>query len=158
MEDKQDKLLNSIMVSFVAQMDAAMETSKKISEHSKEEELSPDSFLSGLVYRLMTPMTDDELKTSMDKANEIISAEDSEETDDEEEYEFGKGLYSPISQDYGDQVIVSRVVKRNDCNCSFCIRVRKCLDDYKSHETDDQLAQMFKDAIDNTCDIHNISI
>ena len=105
----------------------------------------------------MTPMTDDELKTSMDKANEIISAEDSEETD-EEEYEFGKGLYSPISQDYGDQVIVSRVVKRNDCNCSFCIRVRKCLDDYKSHETDDQLAQMFKDAIDNTCDIHNISI
>ena len=83
MEDKQDKLLNSIMVSFVAQMDAAMETSKKISEHSKEEELSPDSFLSGLVYRLMTPMTDDELKTSMDKANEIISAEDSEETDEE---------------------------------------------------------------------------
>ena len=153
--EKKNDLLNSLTLTFVAQMDAAMEIANKISQHSNESELSPDSLISGLVYRLMVPMTDDEMKTSIDNAKNIINDEDSE---DEEEYDFGNGIFSPVSQDHGDKVIISRIVKRNNCNCDLCNRVRQCLDNYKQHETNDNLAQMFKDAIDNACDIHNISI
>ena len=61
--EKNNDLLNSLTLTFVAQMDAAMEIANKISQHSNESELSPDSLISGLVYRLMVPMTDDEMKT-----------------------------------------------------------------------------------------------
>lgn len=151
----ENDLLDSITISFIAQMDAAMEIANKVSQHSNEEILSPDSLISGLVYRLMVPMSDEEMKTSIDSAKNFINDEDSE---DEGEYDFGKDLFSPVTQDHGDKVIVSRIVKRNNCNCDLCNRVRQCLDNYKQHETSDQLAQMFKDAIDNACDIHNISI
>jgi hypothetical protein len=104
------------------------------------------------------------MKTSIDNVKNIINDEDSEDEDDddddddENEYDFGKDLFSPVTHDHGDKVIVSRIVKRNNCNCDLCNHVRQCLDNYKQHETTDQLAQMFKDAINNACDIHNISI
>lgn len=154
----ENDLLDSITTSFIAQMDAAIEISKKVSQHSNEELISPDSLISGLVYRLMIPMSDQEMKTSIDNAKNIINDEDSEDSEDENDYDFGKDLFSPVTQDHGDKVIISRIVKRNNCNCDLCNRVRQCLDNYKQHETSDKLAQMFKDAIDNACDIHNISI
>ena len=69
MEGKND-LLNSVMIAFIAQMDAAMEIAKLVSEHGGEEELSADSLIAGLVYRLMIPMNDEEMKKSLDNANE----------------------------------------------------------------------------------------
>ena len=62
MEDEDNKLIKPLMVSFLGQMDSVMKVSNVISEHSDETELSPDSLISGLVYRLMTPMTDNELR------------------------------------------------------------------------------------------------
>jgi hypothetical protein len=127
MEGKND-LLNSVMIAFIAQMDAAMEIAKLVSEHGGEEELSADSLIAGLVYRLMIPMNDEEMKKSLDNANEIVNEEEEEE------------------------------VKRNNCECDVCKKVRECFDKFYDHETNDQLAQMFKDAIKNACDIHNLTI
>ena len=157
MESKNDDLLNSVMVAFIAQMDAAMEIAKQVSEHSGEEELSPDSLIAGLVYRLMVPMNDEEMKKSLDNANEIMNEEEQEQ-EQEQEYDFGNDIFSPITNDHGDRVIISRKVKRNECNCDVCKKVRECFDKFYDHETNDQLAQMFKDAIQNACDIHDITI
>ena len=38
--EKNNDLLNSLTLTFVAQMDAAMEIANKISQHSNESELS----------------------------------------------------------------------------------------------------------------------
>ena len=156
MESKNDDLLNSVMVAFIAQMDAAMEIAKQVSEHSGEEELSPDSLIAGLVYRLMIPMNDEEMRKSLDAANEIMNEEENE--DQGEDYDFGNGDVTPQTDDHLDHVIVSRKVKRNNCECDVCKKVKECFDKFYDHETNDQLAQMFKDAIQNACEIHNLTI
>lgn len=150
-----DKLMDDIMTAFLAQMDAAMEIANKVSEHSNEEDLSADSLIAGLVYRLMVPMTNQEMVQSLEKANEIMNEEQGEE---QEDYDFGNGDVTPQTNDYLDHVIVSRKVKRNNCECDVCKKVRECFDKFYDHETNDQLAQMFKDAIKNACDIHNLTI
>ena len=66
-----DELFDGIMKSFLAQLDSSLKISKIISEHSGEGELSEDSIISGLVYRLMTPMENEEITESFDHASGI---------------------------------------------------------------------------------------
>ena len=75
---EEDKLLTSLMQVFIAQMDSALKISKIISEHSNEEELSPDSLITGLIYRLMVSMDDKELKESMKSAEDLLNESESE--------------------------------------------------------------------------------
>ena len=92
----ESQLLLSLMQVFIAQMDSALKISNIISEHSNEEEMSPDSLVTGLVYRLMISMYDNEMKESMEKANHILheedsgTSEDSNEEEEEKEEEEGK--------------------------------------------------------------------
>ena len=64
MENEND-LFSDIMTAYLAQMDSAMKITKIVSEHSKEDVLSADSVLSGLIYRLIVPMSDNEMKDSL---------------------------------------------------------------------------------------------
>ena len=143
----EDKLLTSLMQVFIAQMDSALKISKIISEHSNEEELSPDALITGLIYRLMVSMNDEELKESMKAAEDLFDESDSESESDEEE---------------PDEPIVfhneSRTIKKNTCNCNICSRARVCIANYSNYEVTDRLAGKFKDAIDKTCSIHKLDI
>ena len=147
MED--DQLLLSLMQVFIAQMDSALKISNIISEHSNEEEMSPDSLVTGLVYRLMISMDDKEMKESMEKADQILHEEDSENSGSDEEEEV---------KNEEEENRISRNIKKNTCNCNICAKARACLLNYPSYEVSDQLAQKFKDAIDNTCTIHKLNI
>ena len=60
-----------LMEIFIAQIDSSMKISKIISEHLNEKELSGDSVIIGLIYRLMTPMSQTEIDESIKKANDI---------------------------------------------------------------------------------------
>ena len=60
-DELYDGMFDGIMKSFLAQLNSSLQISKIISEHSEEEELSEDSIISGLVYRLMIPMNDEEM-------------------------------------------------------------------------------------------------
>jgi len=147
-EMEDDQLLLSLMQVFIAQMDSALKISNIISEHSNEEEMSPDSLVTGLVYRLMISMDDKEMKESMEKADQILHEEDSENSgSDEEEVKNEE-----------EENRLSRNIKKNTCNCNICAKARACLLNYPSYEVSDQLAQKFKDAIDNTCTIHKLNI
>ena len=75
LNEQEEKLINSLMTAYIAQMDSALKISKIISEHSDEDELSVDAIISGLVYRLMVPMDDTEIKESMDFAKKLIHGE-----------------------------------------------------------------------------------
>tara|TARA_B100000519_G_C14122260_1_gene381077 strand:- start:395 stop:841 length:447 start_codon:yes stop_codon:yes gene_type:complete len=141
MEDTSNPDIGQIMQIFIAQMDSAMEVSKVVSEHSGEKELSADSVITGLVYRLMTPMSQDEVNEYMEKADEILNGESEEEDDD-------------MAEDMEEEIIVDkepRKVKHPVCNCDICMKSRICLLNYHSYETYEPLSTMFNDAIKKSC-------
>jgi len=144
---------------YIAQTDSALKISKVISEHSGEEGISPDAFVTGLIYRSMISMDEEEMKDSLHFADEVLTKENSSsDEDDEEEYDIIDETYNTMEHDYGDKVILSRKIIKNTCNCDICAKARVCLINYPTFEADGKLAQMFKDAIDNTMIIHKLNI
>ena len=57
----ENDLLDSIVKAYFAQINSALKISEIVSSHGGEEELSPDSIIIGLIYRLMVPMTNENL-------------------------------------------------------------------------------------------------
>ena len=147
-----DQLLISLMQVFIAQMDSALKISTIISEHSNEKEMSPDSLVIGLVYRLMISMEDEEMNESMEKAKNILNKESSSEDElSEDELNERESIHE-------EDEIQPRMIKTNNCNCNICAKARACILNYRNYEVNDQLAQKFKDAIDNTCKVHKLII
>jgi len=147
-----DQLLISLMQVFIAQMDSALKISTIISEHSNEEEMSPDSLVIGLIYRLMISMEDEEMNESMEKAKNILNKESSSEDElSEDELNESESIHE-------EDEIQPRMIQTNNCNCNICAKARACILNYRNYEVNDQLAQKFKDAIDNTCKVHKLII
>ena len=131
--------LKSLLTVYIGQMDSAMKISEILSLHGGEETISEDNVIIGLIYRLMNPMSDEELNTSLDNAKKIINnIEEGEEEEEEEEY-INMGDYQ------------ARYIKKNNCNCNICGKARADLINYKNYEPSDQLTQIFKNSIDDAC-------
>lgn len=140
--------MEGLMRVFIAQMESSMKISKIISNHFQENKLSPDSVIIGLVYRLLYPMSDEEMKTSMDRAEEIMNSETSDSEEEElEELEESEGQEREI-----------RKVKHPICNCDICMKARVCLLNYESYENYEPLTIMFKNAIDKACEVNKLTI
>ena len=146
-----DNLLETTIQAYLAQMDSAMKVSDLLANHENSEEITVDHIIGGLVYRLMVPMSNDELINSIDAAKQIIEKLDDSDSCSESEYDQIEEIYE--NTDFG-----SRKVKHPICNCEICSKLRVCLINYHNHECSDALAQRFKDAIDNTCEKHKIYI
>ena len=144
--DNSDDLFYTLMKVYLAQMDSAIKISSLLQDHSESDELSGDDIISGLVYRLMTPMSQEEITESLTKAEEILDEDDDDDGD-----------YDDISETY-DKPTISRKIKTNNCTCEICSQVRICLDNYHSYIPTDNLARKFKDSIQETCDKHKICI
>jgi hypothetical protein len=141
----EDQMFDSIMKSFLAQLNSSLKISKIISEHGGEEELSEDSIVCGLVYRLMTPMDSMDINESIETANEIyddlLCGECISDCSDDDISEDIKPIESSV-----------RKIKSNNCNCEICIQARVCLLNYNNHEPKDHLELMYKNAIENACE------
>ena len=144
-------LLQDLVKSYVAQISSAMIISEILRDHSTETEITPDLLITGLVYRLMTPMTNEEIHDNLESASDVIDDvfenpyPDDEESDDED----------------SEEVVLERTprkIKTNTCNCNICSQARVCLLNYYTHECTDPLAQKFKDSITHTCQTHNLVI
>ena len=142
-----DKHVTDILKVYLAQIDSAVKISSIVCEHSdrEEKELTGDDIICGLVYRLMVPMSQEEIQLSMATADNIL-----EETDTDSEEETVEESYEIPT--------ISRKIKSNQCNCDICSQVRVCLCNYKEYEPNDQLAVRFKNSIQETCDKHKIYI
>ena len=150
-----DDILEPMIKAFLGQMDSAMKVSAILSDHDGSEEITVDHLITGLVYRLMVPMTNDEVDVALDSAQQIINTleeSDEEEGESEESYDTLEECYTDES------VVFNRKVKTNQCNCSVCAKARVCLLTYENHDCSDPLAEKFKKAIDNTCNKHKIYI
>ena len=150
-----DKVLEPLIKSFLAQMDSAMKVSELISQHADSEEITVDHLITGLVYRLMIPMMNEEVDAALEAAQEIMDKLD--ETDSEEESMAGGAeSVEPVEEaivDFG-----SRKVKAPSCNCEVCMKARLSLLNYQAYDCTDPLADKFKKAIDSTCSKHKIFI
>jgi len=126
MEDELNDLDETslfFMKACFAQMESATEISKIIAEHSNKEDVEEDDIVSGLIYRLMTPMEDSEVTRSMGVIDDIITGDSSEEeeevtvdTEEEDEKE-------DITEESSDTI---KKVKHPICNCEICMRARIC--------------------------------
>ena len=143
-----DDIFDTVMTSFLAQMDSSLKISKIVSEHSGESKLSEDSIVCGLVYRLMNPMTDEELKESLENGKNIYEDVVNDECELSDEEIEGNEEIEEIDIDS----LELRKVKYNNCNCGIFMGVRISLLNYKNHEPKDNLEMMFKGAINNACE------
>lgn len=151
----QEKLFMDLMTAYLAQMDSAVKISKTLCDHceGEDKELTGDDIICGLIYRLMIPMEQDEMDKSLDNAKKVLSGESEEEEEEDSEEEN----YDEIEETY-EKPKISRKIKTNSCECEVCSKVRECLINYKSYEPNDQLAQKFKDSIQETCEKYKIYI
>lgn len=152
-QDAQTNLLKC----YIAQMDSGMKIASIVADHSEDKTLDGDCVISGLVYRLMTPMENTEMIESLNKANNIINGDTDSDSDydSEEEDEF---IEQGIQYDIELKDKPWRNIKRNNCECDICSRVRECLDKYKTYETYDPMVTKFKNSIETTCKTHKIII
>ena len=155
-----DKVLEPLIKSFLAQMDSAMRVSETIAQHDGSEEITVDHLITGLVYRLIVPMTNEEVDAALEAAQEIMDKLD--ETDSEEEsMAGGAGASEAEEAEEVEEAIVdfgSRKVKAPCCNCEVCMKARLSLLNYQAYDCIDPLAEKFKKAIDSTCSKHKIFI
>ena len=144
-----DKTVTNMITVYLAQIDSAMKVSEVLAEHAGEEDISPDNLIIGLIYRLMVPMTDGEMKESMDKANHVMSGSSDEDEDEDE-------IFKSDSVSESKENKVARNIKVNHCNCEICSKARVCLINYPNYEATDPLAEKFSDSIKHACSTHKL--
>ena len=150
MEDTAIQLITA----YLGQIDSAMKVSGILSEHNGDDSISPDNLIIGLIYRLMVPMTEEEIKSSMTVAKKIMDPEESSEEEDEEEDEEEEDFI--IDSTKGTSL--SRRIKANNCNCDICIKARVCLVNYPTYVSSDVLADKFHNSIKHACYEHKLII
>ena len=148
--------INNIIKVYVAQTHSAVKISEIICEHSDRDVMTGHDIICGLVYRLMVPMTEEEISEAMEKAEHILNGSD-EESDTEdginEDYEIVQEDTDGTQEGGG-----SCKIQSNHCNCDVCAKMRACLLNYHSFEPSDPMAMKFKNSIHDTCEKHNIHI
>jgi len=146
-QQAQENLIQVIL----ANASSAAKISKILCDHSDDKILKADEIICGLIYRLMTPMTEQEITDSMTEAKELMYEESSDEEEEDDDDMVGD---SNIVDDI-DDLNIKRKVKVNHCNCEICSQVRVCLLNFNEYLPKDELGDKFKASIIETCETHN---
>jgi hypothetical protein len=150
MNDNIEKAQANLIQVILANTTSAMNISSILCEHSSDKILKSDEVICGLIYRLMIPMTDDEIRDSMSIAESLMYEESSDDDDDVDDVD---------DDDVDDDIVVdecqSRSIRTNNCNCDICSQVRVCLCNFKDYLPKDELGDKFKESILTTCLTHN---
>lgn len=142
--EEQENIFKVVIANNIS----AMKISKILSEHS-ENILTTDYIVTGLIYRLMIKMTDDEMIQSMNEAETILYASsDEDEEDDEKEEEKLESIEEDLN--------TKRKIKYNSCNCDICNKCRVCLLNFGEFIPTDHLSTIYKNSILETCEKHNL--
>ena len=145
-QQAQENLIQVIL----ANASSAAKISNILCDHSDDKILKADEIICGLIYRLMTPMTDQEITDSMTEAKELMYEESSDEEEDDDDMVGGSNIVDDI-----DDLNIKRKVKVNHCNCEICSQVRVCLLNFNEYLPKDELGDKFKASIIETCETHN---
>jgi len=149
MEEKIQLSQEFLMKAVLANTTSATKISKTLCKHSEDKILKADEIILGLMYRLMTPMTDEEMTQSINEAESVLYAESSDEESEE------NIIDDTDDTDDTDDLSISRKIKCNSCNCDICMRCRICLLNFNDYIPKDNLGDLFKNSILETCKTHN---
>ena len=94
-------------------------------------------------------MSQQEINDSLNKADEILNDEYSSEEDEDINFDNEKNILENNQW---------RKLKSNNCNCDICIKMRVNLLNYNNYECNDNLSQLFKNSINETCNKYKINI
>ena len=136
---------NTLIQIILANTTSAMKISNTLCEHSENNILKPDDIICGLIYRLMIPMTDEEITESMNTAEDIM-CDGSTSEEDLEELEVVDDM---------EDLKIQRKIQANNCNCVICSQVRVCLCNFNEYIPKDELGDKFKKSILDTCKSYN---
>ena len=153
MEEKIQLSQEMLMKAVLANTTSATKISKILCDHSEDKILKADEIILGLIYRLMTPMTDEEMTQSINEAESVLYAESSDEESEEENIIDDTDVIEDTEDT--DDLSVSRKIKCNTCNCDICMRCRICLSNFNDYIPKDNLGDLFKNSILETCKTHN---
>jgi len=142
MENPIEKAQASIIQVMIANSVSAVKISKILCDHSSDNILKADEIICGLIYRLMTPMTDDEIVESMTEAEDIMYRDSSDED-----------ILETV--DDIEELSRQRKVRTNTCNCDICSQVRVCLCNFSDYIPKDELGDKFKKSIIDTCETYD---
>ena len=90
-----DEAVHDLIKVYLAQIQSAIKISKIICEHGNREELTGDDIICGLVYRLMTPMPEDEIVEALNTAENFLNDEESD-SDDEFDVIYDLAVFSRV--------------------------------------------------------------
>ena len=95
MEQQFNQAQENIIQVILANTSSAMKISKTLCEHSNDKILKSDEIICGLIYRLMIPMSNEEIIESMNEAEDLMyqgtsSDEEIEYINDSEYIKFQK--------------------------------------------------------------------
>mgnify|MGYP001189697957 CR=1 FL=1 len=111
-----EEALNNIIKVYVAQTHSAVKISEIICEHSDRDVMTGHDIICGLVYRLMVPMTEEEISEAMEKAEHILNGSD-EESDTEDGINEDYEIVQEDTDKDGLKGGGSRKIQSNHCNC-----------------------------------------
>jgi len=137
---------HDLLLTIIANTISATDISKILYKHSDSDILTGDHIICGLIYRLMNPMTDEEIDKSLNDSNDLLNEEYN--SSDEEEIE------TEIIDDTNSSKIQQKI-KSNNCNCDICIQTRVCLLNFNDYIPNDTLGDKFKNSIIETCQKYN---
>ena len=143
MTDEEENILKVVFANNIS----AMKISKILSEHSNNILLT-DYIVTGLIYRLMIPMTDDEMTQSIKEAETILYASSSDEEDTTDA--------DTLDDTEDEDLNTKRKIKYNSCNCDICNKCRVCLINFGEFIPNDHLSTIYKNSIVETCEKHNL--
>jgi hypothetical protein len=146
MTDEQENILKVVFANNIS----AMKISKILSEHSNNILLT-DYIVTGLIYRLMIPMTDDEMTQSINEAESILYASSSDEEEDTTDADT-----LDDAETVDEDLNTKRKIKYNSCNCDICNKCRVCLINFGEFIPNDHLSTIYKNSIVETCEKHNL--
>tara|TARA_B110000977_G_C11051407_1_gene482462 strand:- start:1156 stop:1617 length:462 start_codon:yes stop_codon:yes gene_type:complete len=150
MEDKIYEAQMQMIKILIANTSSAMKISKIMCEHSNTDVLTGDHIICGLVYRLMVPMTDEEIRESLGLADDIMYGSSSDDDNDDNDDNID------IVED-NDSITERRrgKVQINDCECDVCKKIRECMINFNNYTPNDELGDKFKNSINVTCNTYN---
>lgn len=112
--------------------------------------------VAGLLYRLMTPMTDEELTQSLADGRDleqIVSTPSDHESDDSSDDD--DEVHQPAEPDHGPRELS---IATYSCNCPVCVQMRVCIQNYKDFFPADQATALMHRGLQQSMTEHQVVI
>lgn len=161
---KMEAELHVMLQALLGSTTSSVRVAATLAEH-RGSEVSKEDMVAGLLYRLMTPMSSEEMALSLRDGRNLgalILDQDSGESSDEEEADGAASLEkaeltstNAIGTAAPESVLS---ISTYTCNCAVCMQTRICIQNYKDFFPPDDATALMHRGLLRSMEQHNVSI